>query len=78
MTKILATCVLLAGFLFAGCATPEQRMQQALEPLIEQLPAIVAAVQEGGETEEGSRNVTVINIFVDLSWTLPLSMQVGR
>ena len=77
MTKILAICVFLAGFLFSGCMAPEQRMRQALEPLIEQLPAIVAAVQEAEGDTEGS-NVTVVNIYLDLTWSLPASVLVKR
>lgn len=70
-------CAIVLALLLPGCMAPEQRVQQALEPLIEQLPALVAAVQEGEGDTEG-RNVTVINIYLDLSWTLPLSVQVRR
>lgn len=61
MTKILATCVLLVGFLFTGCVSVEEQTAAAFYPLLDRLPEIVRAV----EADHAGGDV-VITIVVDV------------
>ena len=70
--KRLSLMALLA--LLAGCATPEERIAQALRPAIEQLPEVIRAIQEsqeghppdGGQGEQPPLTV-VVNFNIDLA-----------
>ena len=58
-----------AGLLLSavGCATPEERVAQALRPAIEQLPAVVRAIQEGSAGQgEPVPLAVVVNFDIDL------------
>ncbi len=60
--------------LLAGCATPGERIAQALRPAIEQLPDVIRAIQEsqegrpplGGQGEQPPLTV-VVNFNLDLA-----------
>jgi len=60
--------------LLGGCATPEERIAQALRPAIEQLPEVIRAVQAsqegrphlGGQGEQPPLTV-VVNFNIDLA-----------
>lgn len=61
MNRIVATCVLLAGFLFAGCVSIEEQIAEGLLPVVEQLPDVARVIHEA--QCDGGGDVT-ISIYV--------------
>ena len=67
-------CIPVLLVLLAGCATPEERITEALRPAIEQLPEVIRAIQEsqeghppdGGQGEQPPLTV-VVNFSIDLA-----------
>ena len=67
-------CIPLLVVVAAGCATPEERISQALRPALEQLPEVIGAVQQsqeshppyGGRGEQPPLTV-VVNLNIDLT-----------